>query len=292
MLRVVCLLLGMALVLGLPRPSSALEEGRGVDRVRAGDTEIVVFTYRPRACAEPSILIVFHGLNRKAERARNAAEDWAEAACLIVFAPLLDRDRFPNWRFQRAGVVRNGRVQPRENWTAPVVESLVQWARRQTNRPGARLYMFGHSAGGQFLSRLFAYAPVADVDRIVIANPSVFVAPLLGEAAPYGFEGVFSGQEAERRLRAYLALPITVYLGMEDTGEKNLVKTDAAFRQGENRLQRGRTIFRLAKNVAAQRGWPFNWRLVEVAGVGHSSRGMLRAPAFGRALGLQGPVKD
>jgi dienelactone hydrolase len=286
MLRYVCLLFGIVLLFGLARPSLALDAGRGVERVKAGDTEIIVFTYRPRGCVDPSFLIVFHGLNRKAEGARNGAEDAAEAACLIVFAPLLDKDRFPNWRYQRAGVVRAGLVQPREEWTAPIVESLVHWVRKQTNRPDTRIYMFGHSAGGQFLSRLFAYTPIADIDRIVIANPSVYVAPLLTEMAPYGFDGVFSEEEAERRVREYLALPITIYVGSEDTGRKNLVTNEAALRQGKDRLERGHRIFQLAKDVAAQRGWTLNWKLVEAPGVGHSSGGMMRVPEFYRALGL------
>lgn len=279
------------LIFGVAKPSLALEEGRGVEKIAANGTEITVFTYRPRGCIDPSILLVFHGMNRNAEGIRNRAEDAAEAVCLFVFAPLLDKDRFPNWRYQRAGVVRGGQLQPPENWTAPVIESLVHWVRRQTNRPDARLYFAGHSAGGQFLSRLFAYSPVVGVERIVIANPSVYVAPLLSERAPYGFAGFFSENEAERRLREYLALPITVYLGTRDRGEKHLVKTDAALRQGENRFERGHAVFRLAKNVAAQRGWPFNWKLVEAPGVGHSSGDMLRAPAFLVALGVHGSGK-
>lgn len=273
------------LLFGVATPSLALQEGRGVEKITANGAEIAVFTYRPRGCVDPSFLLVFHGMNRNAEGIRNRAEDAAEVVCLIVFAPLLDKERFPNWRYQRAGIARGGKVQPPEKWTAPIIESLVRSVRRQSNRPDTKLYFFGHSAGGQFLSRLFAYSPIEGVERVVIANPSVYVAPLLNERAPYGFAGVFSEDEAERRLRDYLALPITVYVGSKDTGEKNLVKTDAAFRQGENRFERGQAIFRLAKYVAAQRGWPINWKFVEAPGVGHSSGDMLRASAFLVALG-------
>jgi dienelactone hydrolase len=291
MLRCVYLLLGIVLLFGLASPSLALEAGRGVERVKAGETEIIVFTYRPRGCVDPSFLVVFHGLNRKAEGVRNRAEDTADAACLVIFAPLLDKERFPNWRYHYAGVVHRDEVQPRKEWTAPIIESLMRWVRSQTNRPDTQIYMFGHSAGGQFLSRLFAYTPIAGIDRIVIANPSAYVAPLLTEMAPYGFEGLFPEEEAEQRLREYLALPITIYVGSEDTGRKNLVTSDAALRQGKNRWERGHKIFQLAKNVAAQRGWTFNWELVEAPGVGHSSGGMIRASAFYRALGLQGSPK-
>jgi dienelactone hydrolase len=282
--RLLALILLLLLIITLV--ATARDADRGFAWVDANGIDIKVYTYRPKDCPEPAILFVFHGLYRNAAGVRDKAREVADAACLMVVAPLFDRDRFPNWRYHRAGVVRGGQVQPREQWTAPIVQALVDWARTQTPHPDPKVYLFGHSAGGQFLSRLSAYSPIAGADRIVIANPSVYVAPLLNEAAPYGFEGVFPDEEAEEHLRAYLALPITVYLGQQDTGEKYLVTDEAALRQGENRLDRGRTIFRLAQDVAREQDWPFNWRLVEVPEVGHSSGNMLHAEAFREALGL------
>ena len=283
----------VVLYLGLVAPGVARDTGLGQLRVMANGIEIKVYTYRPPTCTKPSALFVFHGLKRKAKSVRRKAMDIAVKECLMVFAPLFDKDRFPNWRYHRAGVVRKGRVQPREQWTAPVLRELLGLARQYLENPDAKFYLFGHSAGGQFLSRMAAYTPLPGVDRIVIANPSVYVAPLLNERAPYGYKDVFSPQEARTRLQAYLALPITIYLGQEDKGEKNLVKNKAAFRQGKNRLERGRAIFQMAKELARESGWRFNWALVEAPGVGHSSGEMLRAPAFYKALGLStSPTND
>lgn len=266
--------------------SEARDVGFGQLYLEAAGVEIKVYTYRPPSCENPSLLFVFHGLNRKAESVRKKAVKIAQDACLMVFAPLFDKDRFPNWRYHRAGVVRKGRVQPDSIWTGPVLHELLELARLEVSNRQAKIFLFGHSAGGQFLSRIAAYSPPKGVERIVIANPSVYVAPLLSEKAPNGFAGVFSSAKTLRRLKTYLALPITIYLGQQDTGSKHLVKKQAAMRQGVNRLERGRKIFRMAKELALQRGWSFNWRLVEVSGVGHSSRGMLGAKEFYRALGL------
>ena len=252
----------------------------------AAGTEIRVYTYRPASCETHDILFVFHGLNRKAEGVRDKAAKAARKACLMVFAPLFDKDRFPNWRYHRAGVVRGGKVQPRARWTEPLFRALLQQARRTIGREDARLYLFGHSAGGQFLSRLSAYSSPFEADRIVIANPSVHVVPSRGEDAPYGFGGLFTRAESESRIEHYLALPISIYLGEKDTRSKNLVTNESANKQGANRLQRGRNIFRRAKQVAAERNWQFNWQLVEAPDVGHSSRGMLQSPQFLAALGL------
>jgi pimeloyl-ACP methyl ester carboxylesterase len=284
------LLLLLALAASTTVNAAASDEGFDQLKFSAAGVEIKVFIYRPPDCANPSLLFVFHGLNRKAESVRKKAVKIAQNACLMVFAPLFDKDRFPNWRYHRAGVVRKGEVQPVSRWTAPIFHDLLDLARKLTRKEtgsrNVKLYLFGHSAGAQFLSRIAAYSPPLNVDRIIIANPSVYVAPLLSVSAPYGFAGVFPSVQAQHKLKAYLSLPITIYLGQQDTGDKNLVKNKSAMQQGLNRLDRGRKIFRLARDIARQHGWPFKWQLVEVAGVGHSSRGMLGAPEFYRALEL------
>lgn len=265
---------------------SASDAGFAQLKLNAAGVDMKVYTYRPASCEKPSVLLVFHGLNRKAEGVRNKAVNIAQHACLMVFAPLFDKQRFPNWRYHRAGVVYQGRLQPPSSWTAPVLHALIEHAQQQVGKHNARVYLFGHSAGGQFLSRIAAYSPPLEVERIVIANPSLYVAPSLDQKVPNGFAAVFAPEQARQYLKTYLGLPITLYLGQQDTGDRNLVTTKAAMRQGENRLQRGRNIFAMAKHVASENGWAFNWRLVEVPGVGHSSRGMLEAKQLRYALGL------
>jgi hypothetical protein len=48
--------------------------------------------------------------------------------------------------------------------------------------------------------------------------------------------------------------------------------------------QRGLNVFNAAKTLAQTRGWTFNWRLVELPGVGHSARKMFAAPQASEAL--------
>jgi hypothetical protein len=91
----------------------------------------------------------------------------------------------------------------------------------------------------------------------------------------------------ERLLRDYLAQPITIYVGEQDVGSEQLDGSARAMRQGPTRVQRGRNVFRDAKHYAQLRGLEFNWRLIVAAGVGHTSRGMLRAPELVDAFGLR-----
>jgi dienelactone hydrolase len=248
---------------------------------------IEVFFYRPKGCSQPALLFVFHGLSRAAASYRSSARDAADRYCMIVYAPLFDEDRFPNWKYHRGGIVRNDEVLPEREWTVTLVRDLVLWAREREGRPNAPLYLFGHSAGGQFLSRVAAFGPPLEASRIVIANPSTYVLPSTREPAPYGLGGIFSPSEAERRLRAYLERPVTIFLGDQDTGEKDLARGRSAERQGSNRLERGENTFRKAQEVAEANGWKFGWQLVRASGIAHSGREMLQADELRDAFGLR-----
>jgi pimeloyl-ACP methyl ester carboxylesterase len=253
----------------------ARDTGKSKETANIRGLPITIYTYRPRGCAAPTLLFVFHGLSRAASSYRNSAQALADQECMIVFAPLFDSERFPGWRYNRGGVVRGSDVLPRNQWTVEFVRDLVSWARQEEGRPDAPYYLFGHSAGGQFLSRVAAFSLPADAERIVIANPSTYVLPSLQERVPYGFKGIGDPAESERQLKKYLQLPLTIYLGSEDTGDEDLTQNDAAMRQGSNRLERGKFFYELGKQIADANGWEFRWRIVMASGIGHSGRGML-----------------
>jgi len=118
--------------------------------------------------------------------------------------------------------------------------------------------------------------------RIVIANPSTWVLPSVQDAVPYGFKGM---PDSEPLLRAYLALPITVLLGGNDTGTNNLSSEPEAVAQGVNRLERGRATFEKARAIAQEHEWPFHWTFAEVPGVGHDSTKMFSSAQATAAFG-------
>lgn len=239
-----------------------------------------IYTYRPPGCAPTGFLIVFHGVDRNADTYRDDAKPLADKLCLIVAAPLFDKQRFPSWRYQHGGIVYRHALQDNANWTGNLVLQLAEWLRQQENQPSLPYYLIGHSAGAQFLSRVAAYVP-SDAHRIVIANPSTHVLASLKDDPPYGFNGMPS---AEEMLKRYLAAPVTIFLGQEDHGSKNLADDADAEEQGETRFERGERAFHQAEDMASQHGWPFRWRLVEVPGVGHSARSMFASPMAADAL--------
>jgi alpha-beta hydrolase superfamily lysophospholipase len=202
--------------------------------------------------------------------------------CLIVLAPLFDQRRFPGWRYQRGGIVHRHRVRPLKKWTGRIVVALADWAQRREGRH-LNYYLLGHSAGAQFLSRVAAFVPTR-ARRIVIANPSTHVFPTLRVKAPFGLGGVYSRSFAKAELRRYLAQPVTIFLGREDTGNTDRNDSKQARAQGRTRLERGRNAYKAAKRLARARGWTFNWRLVTAPGVGHSAPKMFHSKRILAAL--------
>src|SRR5215831_16769481 len=77
--------------------------GPGEQIVGLGGHQIPIFTYRPTGCAEPSLLLVFHGAERNAQDYRDYARALADRSCMLVAAPLFAQHAFPSWRYQRGG---------------------------------------------------------------------------------------------------------------------------------------------------------------------------------------------
>ena len=117
---------------------------------------ITVFTYKPSGYSNGPLLVVFHGVDRNAEEYRNHAICMAEKFKAIVVAPQFDAARFTSERYQRGGVLRNGKPQPQDQWTYTIVLRLVKLMRAREGRQDMPYYLIGHSAGGQFLARMAA----------------------------------------------------------------------------------------------------------------------------------------
>ncbi|MBX9905850.1 MAG: alpha/beta hydrolase [Burkholderiales bacterium] len=248
---------------------------------------IELHTYKPSQYADGPILLVLHGLGANASGYRDYAIPLADARGFLVVAPLFDRKRFPVWRYQTGGIVRNQRaegefaVEPEAQWMGRTFLAIINAVRTAENRPDLSYSLIGHSAGGQTLSRFAAFVP-HQARHIIIANPSTYLWPSREERFPFGFGGLPGKMVDDTALQRYLAQPVTLLLGTADNqrgGDLNV--TAGAERQGSNRLERGHNAYRAAQQLARDRGWAFNWRLVEVPDVGHSARRM-----FGSAEAL------
>lgn len=270
---------------------TAAPVGKQTQTVNFGGTSLDVFTYRPSGEIK-GVLLNFHGQSRGASSARDAAVKIADEKGYYVVAPLFDTDRFDGEAYQFGGIFDNGRfISDKNDWTVSIVNDIAEWANAKVGTDNSDdMVLFGHSAGGQFLSRIAAYGDDATFDKMIVSNPSTYVWPSLTEKAAYGFGGgYFSAQESEALLKDYLADPITIYLGAEDdnTNDADLSTSSSAMRQGTNRLERGQNAYEEAKKLAESKGWDFNWELVTAPGVGHTASGMLKSTALREAIKIE-----
>ncbi len=276
--------------LGAPAARAAadgqpLPAGKGMLPFTHAGEPLEVHTFKPAHYRGGPILFVIHGQGRNAADYRDYGIPLAERHGAIVLTPHFDAKRFPGERFQRGGVLRGGKPAPKEEWTYTVIPRLVEEVRRREGNPGLPFYLIGHSAGGQFAIRLAAMLPGA-ATRLVPANPGSLLFPTRDAPWGYGFGGLPPEWSNDEVLRAYLAAPVTLLLGTADTGvnDSDLDRSPPAMAQGPHRYARGHAAFTAAQTLARERGWTFNWRLIELPGVGHSGRTMIGSEQASTAL--------
>ena len=259
--------------------------GKGRIEIDVGET-LEVFTYKPANYAGGPLLLVFHGVGRNADEYRDFAETLGDRFGFLVVAPKFDKERFPLERYQRGGIVQDGRAQPRDAWTYAMVPRLVAAVREREGKPELPFWIIGHSAGGQFVVRMVALAGTLGASGVVAANPGSHLFPPRDAPFGYGFGNLPAELSDDAALRRYVEAPLVLYLGTADNdpAHRSLDREPEAVRQGASRYERGLNCFAAAEALARERGWSFGWRKVEVAGIEHDAAKMFAAPEVERAL--------
>ena len=280
-----CWFLAALILSATPVAAAPLPVGPAQITVDVG-LPLEVFTYKPPTYRDGPLIVVFHGVQRNAEDYRNFAITLAERFGAIVVAPRFDKPRFPTEAYQRGGIMKDGQVQPPEAWTFALVPRLVARLRADEGRPELPYYFIGHSAGGQFLVRLVALAGAQGARRVVATNPGSHLFPTRDAGYGYGFGGLPGELADDGAIRRYLAAPLTLYLGTNDTDpdHPSMDRSPGAMAQGRSRYERGLACYAAARQLAAERGWAFNWRKVETSSVEHDAARMFAAPAAEDAL--------
>lgn len=265
--------------------------GKSTLEVQFGEVPLTLFTYKPRNYTNGPLLMVFHGVLRNAEEYRDDAVEMGDRFSALIVAPRFDEPNFPKPKYQFGGILEDGKVTPRDEWTGEYVNRITREIREREGRPDMPLYLIGHSGGGQFLIRLAAFVKT-DARRIVAANPGTHLFPTTRLPFPFGFGELPGELQTEQQLKSYLAQPLTIFLGTEDTErDEHLDKTPPAEAQGAYRFERGRNAFAAAKRLAEEHNWPFGWKLVIAPHIEHDHTKMFNHSQCAVALELPEPKK-
>lgn len=266
--------LSLALLLFVPvQTPTTIPAGIGKSEIQVGGHALELFTYRPKEYKDGPLIVVFHGMLRNADTYRDNAIGMGDRHGALIVAPAFDQKRFPNEAYQSGGLLKKGELQPRDQWTWSLVPKLVDEIRKREGKPKMPYYLIGHSAGGQFLCRLTGFVPTA-AERIVVANPGGHLFPSEDFPFPYGFGKLPKELNGDDALKRYLAQPMTIYVGSADKLKDNLPQGEIANKQGPDRYTRGKNCFKVAQELARDRGWAFNWRIVEAPDIGHDAKAM------------------
>ena len=245
--------------------------------------QVTLHYYVPTAASEESpVVIVCHGLSRTA---KNYRDRWVESAIrygLIVVAPEFSKELFPGSRGYALGnVFRDGNrpslheLNDESDWTFSAIEPIFDEIKRVTKNDTDRYYIFGHSAGRQFVHRLLFFKPMGRYAGLVAANAGWYTVPNERIKFPYGIGSTPIDDFA------FFAQPLVITIGTRDNdpNAKNLRRTPEADRQGRHRYARAHYFFSQSKAKAERLGKEFAWRIVDVPGVGHSGSRMSRHAA-------------
>lgn len=267
---------------------SALKPGKGSFMFDSyapfQDKPIRVWYYNP---GEPTqVLMVMHGNSRAAESYRNALVSFAQKHQILLVTPEFDKEQFPSSRdYHQGGIfLRDGEKKRKAEWTFSLIEPLFDYVKKQTDYTKNTYWLYGFSAGSQFVHRYMLFFPDSRASKIVAASAGTYTMFDSEVEYSYGLQGV---QVPKKHLKQFLGKDFTVAVGAADTvlSRKDLVKTPIANRQGRDRVERAQHFYKQASDLAETYGVPFAWKFKVIPDVGHSQSQM--APAV-PALFLDG----
>lgn len=244
-------------------------------------TTIKTWYYAPKTLKRKSpIVFVMHGVKRNAKDYRDSWIKESEKAAFLVIAPEFGSKDFPKSAGYNQGALfgQNKQLRNREEWSFTAIDEIFDHVKGQYGFTVPRYYIYGHSAGAQFVHRLVLFCPKAKIHKAFAANAGWYTCLDDRVKFPYGLK---NSPMTISKSETVLKIPLILLLGDRDTDSKHkyLRTTKKANRQGAHRYARGQYFFEEAKKIATEKGWSLAWKKHAVKGVGHSNKGMLKAAA-------------
>lgn len=262
-----------------------------LDDDRNADRPFTLNTYRPYGYTpDRPVVVVQHGVLRNGADYRDFWIPAADRHKLLIVAPTFSDEIWPGVESYNNGRAFTAAGNPRhvDGWTYALVARVLANIRAAEIADCEQVYLFGHSAGGQFVHRLMSSQPHAPFHAVTAANPGWYTLPTFEHRFPEGLDGVGLTEDHLARLLAY---PMTILAGDQDiaTDDPNLPSEPAALRQGPHRYARARHYYEAGQRAAAQRGLPFGWQLQVVPDIGHDGQAMSQVCA---SLWFDGRMPD
>lgn len=208
-----------------------------LDDDRNADRPFTLNTYRPYGYTpDRPVVVVQHGVLRNGADYRDFWIPAADRHKLLIVAPTFSDEIWPGVESYNNGRAFTAAGNPRhvDGWTYALVARVLANIRAAEIADCEQVYLFGHSAGGQFVHRLMSSQPHAPFHAVTAANPGWYTLPTFEHRFPEG-DGVGLTEDHLARLLAY---PMTILAGDQDiaTDDPNLPSEPAALRQGRTAM--------------------------------------------------------
>ena len=243
------------------------------------DRSLVLECFRPPAhTPEKPVVIVQHGQSRNGAEYCGAWVPAAERHGFLVVAITFPKEAWPDAITYNNGHVlaEDGTLRPRECWSQAIPGRVFALLREAGVTMRDKTYLWGHSAGGQFVHRLLATQPHGIFAAVGTANSGWYTLPTLDVPYPDGLGGI--GLTRDDVVR-FLGYPMVIFSGDQDIDgtAENFPKHPAAMAQGPNRFARAQFYLAYGQAAAEKLGVPCRWTRIVVPGVAHEG---MRMSAF------------
>jgi pimeloyl-ACP methyl ester carboxylesterase len=264
----------------------SFNQGKGCwvyhDNGANADKPVRVWYYYAQNFSRGSGKVVFamHGALRNAQSTLRRWRSYADKHGALIIAPEFSKRYYPESQYYNRGNLRdkNGNMRDISDWTYTTIDEIFDEVVRLIPDAPERYSLQGHSAGGQFVHRMALLEKNYRIETAVAANPGWYIVPDENYSYPCGISDLPT-QTID--LATAYAGNLVITLGTEDNNPNAdmLYHGYCAELQGTNRYDRGRYFYEFARNDASNRNLPFNWKLIEVQGVGHNSTAMVESGA-------------
>ena len=238
-----------------------------------------VFSYQPpEANAETPVVFVLTGLNRDADKYRDSWIENAKKNKLIVIAPRFSPEDYPGVDGYNLGNLVNAKtnkLNPESQWAFTVIDDLFADMQKKGITRQQQYYLFGNSAGCQFVHRMLTFVPKANVKAAICAAAGWWTMPDVENPWPYGLDKS-PVRVTQKQLADYFAKNVLITVGSKDNDPYHplLRRSYEAMAQGDSRLERAKSYYLTADQKARRYKVNFNWQFTTLPGVGHNGAKM------------------
>lgn len=225
------------------------------------------------------IVFVLPGTNRDADNYIMPWKDPSNTYKCMVFALEFPAKYYTDDEYITGNVIdKSGALVNKQYWTFSAIEAIFNYIKKETGNKSTDFYLFGHSAGAQFVHRYVIFNPDAKIKKAVSANAGWYTMPDFTVKYPYGLKNT---QLTANDVKLAFAKNMIIDLGQRDNdpNDASLRKTPEAMLQGAHRYARGQYFFTNSKVMASAGSYQFNWTKNEVPNVGHDQASMARDAA-------------